>query len=65
MNPSRLETTCKVTLDPIAFHSLDIILLTWADIDQHVMPKWGDAFSRKERSYKDSAEGGHSTLLLV
>src|ERR1700756_431494 len=42
MNPSRLETKCKVTLDPVAFPPRDIIppglgLLALADIDLHVM----------------------------
>jgi hypothetical protein len=36
MNPSRLETTCKVTLDPVAFPSPDIIPPASADIDLHV-----------------------------
>jgi hypothetical protein len=33
MNPSRLETTCKVTIDPVAFFSLDIIPPGLADIE--------------------------------
>jgi hypothetical protein len=45
MNPSRLEATCKVTLDPVAIPLLDIILLALADID---LADWNNALSPKK-----------------
>jgi hypothetical protein len=58
MNPSRLETTCKVTLDPGAFSLPDMIpqfLTVLAGIGLWVRADWNSVFPPDETSRTESA----------